>query len=42
MSGMMSMMGYHLLGWTINLLAIGIIVYYATKLALKNNYKDKS
>ena len=41
MTGMMSMMGYHLLGWTINLLAIGIVVYYATKLALKNIHKHR-
>ncbi len=36
MMGMMGMMGYGLLGWILNLLAIGIVVYYATKLALKN------
>ncbi|WP_255639783.1 hypothetical protein [Aquibacillus saliphilus] len=31
------MMGYGLLGWFINLLVIGIVVYYSVKLALKNN-----
>lgn len=34
------MLGYGFLGWVINLLVIGIIVYYATKLALKNYHKD--
>lgn len=40
MMGMMNMMGYGLLGWILNLASIGIVVYYATKLALKNNHKD--
>jgi hypothetical protein len=34
------MAGYGLFGWIINLIVIGIVVYYATKLALKNNNKD--
>lgn len=35
------MMGYGLLGWILNLLAIGIVVYYATKIALKNYNKEQ-
>lgn len=31
------MMGLGFLGWIINLLVIGIVVYYATNRALKNN-----
>lgn len=38
---MTNMMGYGLLGWILNLASIGIVVYYATKLALKNYHKDK-
>jgi len=34
------MMGYGFLGWIINLLVIGIVVYYSTKLALKNHNKN--
>lgn len=35
------MMGYGLIGWVFNLLFIGIVVYYATKLALKNYNKEQ-
>lgn len=35
------MMGFGLLGWLINLIVIGAVVYYATKLALKNYNKEK-
>ncbi len=31
------MMGLGLLGWLLNLGAIAIVVYYAVKLALRNN-----
>ncbi|AUJ25515.1 hypothetical protein [Virgibacillus dokdonensis] len=34
--------GFGILGWIINLLVIGIVVYYATKLALKHYDKDKN
>lgn len=40
MVGMMSMKVHRLLGWILNLASIGIVVYYATKLALKNNHKN--
>lgn len=29
------MMGFGLLGWMINLIVIGIVVYFAVKLAIK-------
>lgn len=35
------MPGYGVLGWVINLLVIGSVVYFATKLALKNHDRDK-
>ncbi|MFT8320787.1 MAG: hypothetical protein ABF649_07775 [Bacillus sp. (in: firmicutes)] len=35
------MMGYGILGWILNLLVIGIVVYYATKLALRNYDKER-
>jgi len=40
MVGMMNMKVHGLLGWILNLASIGIVVYYATKLALKNNHKN--
>ncbi|WP_202925665.1 hypothetical protein [Virgibacillus sp. MSP4-1] len=39
--GGFGMMGYGFLGWIINLIVIGIVVYYATKLALKHHDKEK-
>ncbi|WP_257722309.1 MULTISPECIES: hypothetical protein [Geobacillus] len=39
MSGMMSgwgMMGFGILGWFLNLLVIGLVVYFAVKLALRD------
>jgi len=42
-SGMMNgygLMGFGWIGWLINLIIIGIIVYYATKLALKHYNKE--
>ncbi|WP_171038108.1 hypothetical protein [Aquibacillus sediminis] len=35
------MMGFGILGWLINLIIIGAVVYYATKLALKNYNKEQ-
>ncbi|GAA5415299.1 hypothetical protein Pryu01_00323 [Paraliobacillus ryukyuensis] len=35
------MTGFGLLGWIINLIAIGVVVYYATKLALKHFHNKK-
>lgn len=35
--GMMGMMG---IGWIINLLLIGVVVYFAVKLALRDNNKN--
>ncbi|WP_286164691.1 MULTISPECIES: hypothetical protein [Clostridia] len=34
--------GFGFLGWIINLLVIGVVVYYATKLALKNHDKNNN
>lgn len=37
-----SIMGYGFIGWLFNLLVIGIVVYYSTKLAMKHeNRKEK-
>lgn len=32
-----AMMGYGLLGWLLNLLVIGVVVYAAVRLALRKN-----
>lgn len=34
-----SMMGFGLLVWLLNLVVIGLVVYFAVKLALKNKQK---
>ncbi|QKY69325.1 hypothetical protein FH966_07195 [Lentibacillus cibarius] len=42
-SGMMNgygLMGFGWIGWLINIIVIGIVVYYATKLALKHHNKE--
>lgn len=31
------MMGFGFIGWILNLLLMGIVVYFAVRLALKNN-----
>lgn len=39
MSGMMSgwgMIGFGIFGWILNLFIIGLVVYFAVKLALRN------
>lgn len=39
MMGGYGMMGFGLLGCLLGLLVIGVVVYFATKLALKNHNK---
>lgn len=34
-----SMMGFGLLGWLLNLVVIGLVVYFSVKLALKNKQR---